>query len=59
MDAVVKVPPPTEATPREGTKKEDEYEPIAIAIEYEVVRPGAGIVVVGPDEANPSVSIVP
>lgn len=56
-EAVVKVVPPIGATPREGNKKEDEYEPIAIAIEYEVVKPGAGIVVVGPDEANPSVSL--
>ena len=46
----------TPATPKEEAKKEDEWEQIVIAVEYEVVRPGAGVVVVGPDEANPSVS---
>lgn len=55
---VVKVPPPDGATPREEAKKEDEWEQIAIVVEYEVVKPGAGIVVVAPDEANPSVSLL-
>ncbi|GAA5910197.1 hypothetical protein JCM8208_006756 [Rhodotorula glutinis] len=32
----------------------DEYEPFTIAIEYEVLKPGLGVVVVGPDEANPA-----
>jgi transcription initiation factor TFIID subunit 2 len=56
---IVKVVPPSVAegaTPREEAKKEDEWEQIVLVIEYEVVKPGAGIVVVGPDEANPSVS---
>lgn len=36
-------------------RQEDEWEAIVIAIEYSVEQPGEGIVVVGPDEANPSV----
>ncbi|KAM0754710.1 hypothetical protein T439DRAFT_120001 [Meredithblackwellia eburnea MCA 4105] len=42
------------ATPREEQKKEDEYEPIVINVEYEVPKPGPGIVVVHPDQDNPS-----
>ena len=53
---IVKVPPPDGATPREEAKKEEEWEQIVLVVDYEVVRPGAGIVVVAPDEANPSVS---
>lgn len=53
---IIKVAPPEGATPREEAKKEDEWEQIVISVEYEVTKPGAGIVVVGPDEANPSVS---
>lgn len=53
---IVKVPPPDGATPREEAKKEDEWEQIVLVVEYEVVKPGSGIVVVAPDEANPSVS---
>ncbi|POY76846.1 hypothetical protein BMF94_0098 [Rhodotorula taiwanensis] len=34
--------------------KLDEFEPFTVAVEYEVTKPGIGIVVVGPDEANPS-----
>lgn len=52
-EAVVKVAPPSATS--EQVKQQEEYEPITIAIEYEVVKPGAGIAVVGPDEANPSV----
>ncbi|KAK4051913.1 hypothetical protein OIV83_002618 [Microbotryomycetes sp. JL201] len=51
---VNKVPQTVAATPREDTKKEDEYEQITLSVAYEVVSPGAGIVVVGPDETNPS-----
>ncbi|BGP23606.1 transcription initiation factor TFIID subunit 2 [Rhodotorula toruloides] len=32
----------------------DEFEPFTVAVEYEVTKPGIGLVVVGPDEANPS-----
>ncbi|GAA5975739.1 hypothetical protein JCM10908_005265 [Rhodotorula pacifica] len=32
----------------------DEFEPFTIAVEYEVTKPGLGIVVVEPDDANPS-----
>jgi len=62
---VVKVPRPVGETPAAVTpaasknneaSKPDEYESIVIAVEYEVVKPGIGIVVVGPDDANPSVS---
>ncbi|KAK4696234.1 transcription initiation factor TFIID subunit 2, partial [Phenoliferia sp. Uapishka_3] len=42
------------ATPKEEKKGDDEWEPIVVSIEYEVVKPGAGIVVVRPDDANPS-----
>lgn len=35
--------------------KLDEFEPFTVAVEYEVTKPGIGIVVVGPDDANPSV----
>lgn len=38
--------------------KPDEWEAIVIAVEYEVVKPGIGIVVVGPDDANPSVCTI-
>lgn len=67
---VVKVPRPYGETPAaaatpaasksntEGPKP-DEYESFVIAIEYEVVKPGIGIVVVGPDDANPSVRAIP
>ncbi|GAA5969785.1 hypothetical protein JCM11641_008040 [Rhodosporidiobolus odoratus] len=48
---------PAPATPAAGKGVEpprDEYEPFTIAVEYEVTKPGIGVVVVGPDEANPS-----
>ncbi|GAA6000165.1 transcription initiation factor TFIID subunit TAF2 [Rhodotorula paludigena] len=32
----------------------DEFEPFTIAVEYEVTKPGLGLVVVAPDEANPA-----
>ncbi|GAA5961060.1 hypothetical protein JCM3765_006519 [Sporobolomyces pararoseus] len=61
---VVKVPKPVGETPSANTPapskkdaeapKPDEYESIVIAVEYEVVKPGIGITVVGPDDANPS-----
>ena len=66
---VVKVPKPVGETPLANTPapskkdaeapKPDEYESIVIAVEYEVVKPGIGIVVVGPDDANPSVRFSP
>ncbi|GAA5898524.1 transcription initiation factor TFIID subunit TAF2 [Sporobolomyces salmoneus] len=60
---VVRVPRPVGETPAANTPaasknaeapKPDEYESFVIAIEYEVVKPGIGLVVVGPDDANPS-----
>ncbi|GAA6019407.1 hypothetical protein JCM11491_004818 [Sporobolomyces phaffii] len=59
---VVKVPrsgeTPAVNTPANSKNAEppktDEWESIVIAIEYEVVKPGIGIVVVAPDDANPS-----
>lgn len=53
------MPPVEGATPLPGqkeVKKVDEWEPIVIVVEYEVNKPGEGIIVVGPDDANPSVS---
>ncbi|KAK4058342.1 hypothetical protein OIO90_000500 [Microbotryomycetes sp. JL221] len=41
-------------TPRDDVKKDDEYEQIVFVVDYEVTQPGPGIVVVGPDETNPS-----
>ncbi|GAA5914840.1 hypothetical protein JCM6882_007815 [Rhodosporidiobolus microsporus] len=52
--------PATPAAPpvvgKDGTVQlpREEFEPFTIAVEYEVVKPGIGVVVVGPDEANPS-----
>lgn len=46
------------AAAAEQGPKLDEYEPFTIAVEYEVTKPGLGLVVVGPDDANPSVSPV-
>ena len=48
-----------EITVGETEKKEkvkDEWEQITISVEYEVREPGAGIVIAGPDQANPSVN---
>ncbi|GAA5913888.1 hypothetical protein JCM5296_004171 [Sporobolomyces johnsonii] len=48
---------PASTTPAAGKgepPKPDEWEAIVIAVEYEVVKPGIGLVVVGPDDANPS-----
>ncbi|GAA5878689.1 hypothetical protein JCM8547_002132 [Rhodosporidiobolus lusitaniae] len=46
---------PAPATPAAGKESpREEYEPFTIAVEYEVTKPGMGVVVVGPDEANPS-----
>ncbi|GAA5825196.1 hypothetical protein JCM3770_002346, partial [Rhodotorula araucariae] len=42
------------AAPTPGQQPQDEYEPFTIAIEYEVTKPGLGLVVVAPDEANPA-----
>ncbi|KAM0788313.1 hypothetical protein ACM66B_001456 [Microbotryomycetes sp. NB124-2] len=53
-DSVNKIAQTVAATPREDAKKEDEYEQITLIVDYEVTEPGAGIVVVGPDETNPS-----
>jgi hypothetical protein len=47
---------PATATATEQGPRLDEFEPFTIAVEYEVTKPGLGIVVVGPDDANPSVS---
>lgn len=59
VGSVVKVQPPdagrTPATPKEEAKREDEWEQVVVQVEYEVANPGEGIVVVRPDEANPSV----
>lgn len=46
------------ASGEEG-KKEDEWEPFTFAVEYEVKKPGVGIVIVKPDDANPSVCPFP
>ncbi|BGP14759.1 hypothetical protein JCM10213_004302 [Rhodosporidiobolus nylandii] len=53
--------PPTPAPGKKGKGKEEEpqlppeeFEPFTIAVEYEAAKPGIGLVVVGPDEANPS-----
>lgn len=54
---LVKVASADGGNAKEDAKKEDEWEPIVLAIQYEVIKPGEGIVVVGPDEANPSVSL--
>ncbi|GAA5972288.1 hypothetical protein JCM8115_005958 [Rhodotorula mucilaginosa] len=45
---------PATATATEQGPRLDEFEPFTIAVEYEVTKPGLGIVVVGPDDANPS-----
>ena len=55
-ECVVKVVPVIDLTAEKKEKVKDEWEQITIVIEYEVLRPGVGIAVVGPDEANPSVS---
>ncbi|KWU43351.1 hypothetical protein RHOSPDRAFT_11631, partial [Rhodotorula sp. JG-1b] len=44
----------TAAAATDQGPKLDEFEPFTIAVEYEVTKPGLGIVVVGPDDANPS-----
>lgn len=50
-------PVPTTSTKEEKVKdKKEEWESIVISIEYEVTTPSVGIIVVGPDEANSSVS---
>lgn len=46
-------------TPKDDAKKEEEWEPLTINIQYEVNQPGPGIVAVGPDETNPSVGLIP
>ncbi|GAA5938378.1 transcription initiation factor TFIID subunit TAF2 [Sporobolomyces koalae] len=55
---IVRIPRPGGETPSTSKNAEapkpDEYEPFAVAVEYEVVKPGIGIVVVAPDDANPS-----
>ena len=60
LGTVTKVQAPdagrTPATPKEEVRREDEFEQVIISVEYEVVQPGEGIVVVKPDETNPSVS---
>lgn len=53
-----RVPSQEGATPAAGrdNNKEDEFRPFNIVVEYSVDKPGDGLVAVGPDEANPSVS---
>ncbi|GAA5828317.1 hypothetical protein JCM11251_006194 [Rhodosporidiobolus azoricus] len=49
--------PAAPATPlpgKDGQLPQDEFEPFTIAVVYEVSKPGIGVTVVGPDEANPS-----
>lgn len=50
--------PATATAATDQGPKLDEFEPFTIAVEYEVTKPGLGIVVVGPDDANPSVSFL-
>ncbi|KDE02980.1 hypothetical protein MVLG_06514 [Microbotryum lychnidis-dioicae p1A1 Lamole] len=52
--SVVKLHPASHHDEANQAKKQDEWEPVVLVIEYEVVSPGAGIVVVAPDETNPS-----
>lgn len=56
FSCIVKIPANDIVKEEKEKDKRDEWESIIISIEYSVTQPGVGIVVVAPDETNPSVS---